>query len=65
MKNNGGSAFSVPTEWNEEGMILRDYFAVKIMQYWLSLPMTKDQLDEVANESYKIADVMLNERNKS
>jgi len=74
MKDNGGSAFPVAhqiLDANHEhfklgckGMTLRDYFAAKAMQYWLSLPMTKDQLDEVASESYKMADVMLNERNK-
>jgi hypothetical protein len=56
--------FADGSQVTHKGMTLRDYFAVKAMQYWLSLPITKDQIDEVASESYRIADAMLKEREK-
>jgi hypothetical protein len=76
--DNGGPAF--PTEAydldrkttvREEGMTLRDYFAAKAMQGWLSSfscesrhPTESGGAKYVAAASYAMADAMLAERNK-
>jgi hypothetical protein len=47
-----------------EGMTLRDYFAAKAMNGWLSNPNTTLKTKEdLASESYLIADIMLKQRN--
>lgn len=66
----GGSAFPLPaTEWNgaDEGMTLRDYFAAKAMQAWVSqIPpeMMEDMMSRWAENSYEMADAMLRAREK-
>lgn len=73
MTDTGGSAFPVPTERNEEGMSLRDYFAAKAMQGLLcsagGSDTTNDNLADInfhtlANESFQIAEAMLKARVK-
>lgn len=63
-KDTGGSAF--PVQYSEgsvaKGMTLRDYFAAKAMQYWLSLPIDDAQLAKVGTEAYRFADAMLEAR---
>jgi hypothetical protein len=63
-KQTGGPAF--PNEgfngWGEpqQGMTLRDYFAAKAMQAFLTrIPMSGD---EQARAAYKVADAMLKAR---
>ncbi|OMG85419.1 hypothetical protein [Achromobacter xylosoxidans] len=71
--NDGGPAFpNVPegagsrwADW-DMGMTLRDYFAAKAMQGWLSSygpddkhPATAGDADFVAQRSYAMADAML------
>ena len=62
----GGPAFPHPTNstlsW--EGMTLRDYFAAKAMQGFVSNPNinTSKSYDDVAAVGYKIADAMLKAR---
>lgn len=69
-KNDGGPAFpigSTPEEWGN-GMTLRDYFAAKAMQAWLS--DTKAEFydpkmqEAAAKYGYMIADQMLKARLK-
>lgn len=48
-------------------MTLRDYFAAKAMQAWVSDPSfldTEDHIDKAVSISYRIADAMLKEREK-
>lgn len=81
-KETGGPAFPVPltdaqeAAWNEaklpsaNGMTLRDYFAAKAMQGWLSTyPSNKscgelsiNNIDVIARFSYSIADAMIKAR---
>jgi hypothetical protein len=46
------------------GMTLRDYFAAKAMQAFISSPSLKDDADEyaVAANAYKVADAMMEAR---
>ena len=76
--NNGGPAFPLFTpEWHEEvsakglsshdftmGMTLRDYFAAKAMQAYLTAPETGWSFDELAGAAYEMADSMLKRRAK-
>lgn len=55
----GGANYKIRTE---QGMTLRDYFAAKAMQYWLSLPIDAEQLAKSSTEAYKVADSMLKAR---
>lgn len=74
-KNDGGSAFPVVNQMGtQSGMSLRDYFAAKAMQGWLasygdeaSHPARygNGAADDLARDSYAIADAMLAEREKS
>lgn len=61
-------AFAAVTEetYLQQGMSLRDYFAAKALQAAYSLERTHDEYDEqcVAEEVYKMADAMLEERKK-
>mgnify|MGYP006921452677 CR=1 FL=1 len=71
-KRDGGPAFPIPEDrthftWN--GMTLRDYFAAAAMQGWLASYGEKEQhpvsvaiADEVADQSYGMADAMLRAR---
>ncbi|HDL7021929.1 TPA: hypothetical protein PXM49_001517 [Yersinia enterocolitica] len=62
----GGPAFpNVPSdiryeEW-DEGMTLRDYFAVRAMQS-IPLALNKDEQSVVAQASYEMADAMIKAR---
>lgn len=77
-QNNGGPAFPQhgyesqdEKHWNSEdcggaGLTLRDYFAAKAMQAWLSTygdndrhPATANNCAHVAEQAYQVADAML------
>lgn len=71
-KNDGGSAFPLPSEIREShfsvrdayaGMSLRDYFAATAMQGMASRPQDQSEA-EMAADAYEIADAMLAERAK-
>ena len=65
--NNGGPAFPLkePMSSDSEGMTLRDYFAAKALQGWISNPGPSDEtLDEVAQWSYRVADAMIKIRSQ-
>lgn len=75
VNNDGGPAFPIPmipldniggfTEVRYEGMTLRDYFAAKAMQCFLSQPLSdgaewkEDYIEIIATDSYEMADEML------
>jgi hypothetical protein len=75
-KDTGGPAFPFSVEFPKEegkgtmysdGMTLRDYFAAKAMQAWLSTYPTHHGPDEVYAEgvaefAYEVADAMLKAR---
>ena len=70
IKDTGGPAFPAPagvSHITEQGMTLRDYFAVKAMQAILSedpdYHQTYQYLD-LADFSYQVADALLKERQK-
>ena len=44
------------------GMDLRDYFAAKAMQYWLSNPIDNRQTEKLCEGAYQIADAMMEAR---
>ena len=46
------------------GMDLRDYFAAKAMQYWLSNPIDNRQIEKLCEGAYQIADAMMKAREK-
>ena len=56
-------AFPNPHRTDELGMTLRDYFAAKAMQEFLT---SRDDIEnaDIAQFSYEIADAMLKERAK-
>jgi len=65
--NDGGPAFPLkePLSSDHEGMTLRDYFAAKAMQGWLSNPGPSDEtIHAVAQWSYRVADAMLKARSQ-
>ena len=70
MRNNtGGSAFPVTINnglplGGDLGMTLRDYFAAKAMQAFISSPLLRVELGEYATalNAYKVADAMLKAR---
>lgn len=72
-KNDGGPAFPIPGLQDDEdfnGMSLRDYFAAKAMQAWLSTyaendrhPASAGNLDHFAGQAYEVADAMIAARN--
>ena len=49
---------------NNQGMDLRDYFAAKAMQYWLSNPIDNRQTEKLCEGAYQIADAMMEARKK-
>lgn len=70
VNNDGGPAFPIPmipldniggfTEVRYEGMTLRDYFAAKAMQCFLSQPLSDGaDIEIIATDSYEMADEML------
>lgn len=67
-KQNGGPAFPCdqknrPYPENYTGMSLRDYFAAKAMQGMISNPKAKSNIKYI-EMAYKIADAMIEEREK-
>lgn len=55
--------------WNEDGMTLRDYFAIKALPYTLAmfgggLATWENNYTKAVNRAYWIADAMLAEREK-
>jgi hypothetical protein len=48
----------------EDGMDLRDYFAAKVVQYWLSNPIDNRQIEKLCEGAYQIADAMMKARDK-
>lgn len=69
-KNTGGPAFPITMQedprggvltWNSDGMTLRDYFAAKAMQAFLSSPnSTQAWIDaHCVRSAYNLADAML------
>lgn len=65
-KNNGGWAFPVndgPYFNQDSGMTMRDYFASKAMQS-IPLSLEKNEQSLIAQAAYKMADAMLEARNK-
>ncbi|WLZ67137.1 hypothetical protein QPR61_14100 [Enterobacter hormaechei] len=59
-------------QYQEDGMTLRDYFAVKALSGWLASypescthPIVAGSADEVAKHSYMLADAMLRAREAS
>ncbi|TKK33229.1 hypothetical protein [Pantoea agglomerans] len=70
-KDTGGTAFPLPlgseTVKGQEGMTLRDYFAGKAMQAWLTQidpEEMEDMMERWAENSYEFADCMLKIRKK-
>ena len=49
---------------NNQGMDLRDYFAAKAMQYWLSNPIDNRQIEKLCEGAYQIADAMMKARSE-
>lgn len=64
--NTGGPAFPRPfsgkTQYAQEGMTLRDYFAAKAMMIFLANDET--DWDDDVRDAYAVADKMLAERAK-
>ena len=56
-------SFCRQTAVNASGMTLRDYFAAKAMQTYLSADISQDDSD-IALNAYALADAMLAERAK-
>lgn len=50
--------------WDEKGMELRDYFAAKVMHYWLTNPMSSMHIENMCDGAYQIADAMMKARTK-
>ena len=61
-------AFPLLEEWNDPdcaGMDLRDYFAAKAMQSIIIYDQGSFAFKGIAEDSYKMADAMMKERNDS
>ncbi|MFP1891045.1 hypothetical protein ACLEEJ_00415 [Lonsdalea quercina] len=76
-KETGGQAFprqhwdydrqNNALKYQEDGMTLRDYFAAKAMQAWLTQidpEEMEDMIERWAENSYELADCMLKVRKK-
>lgn len=61
--NTGGFAF--PVEGRNDGMTLRDYFAVKAMGAYLSTQGVMAQPNRISVAAYDIADAMIAERERA
>ena len=48
----------------EGGMELRDYFAAKVMQYWMSNPMSSMHIENMCKGAYQVAEAMIEARKK-
>ena len=54
---------TVRGDWIDDGMDLRDYFAAKVMQYWLTYPMASSvHVENMCKGAYHIADEMMKAR---
>lgn len=62
--DDGGSAFPEPRDAQCGGMSLRDYLAAKAMAASRSRPSQYSSWDDLADDSYEIADAMLRRRLK-
>lgn len=54
-----------PTYFTSEhalSMTLRDYFAAKVMQYWMTNPMSSMNIENMCKGAYQIADAMMKAR---
>ena len=47
---------------DHQGMDLRDYFAAKVMHYWLTYPMTSIHVENMCKGAYHVADEMMKAR---
>ncbi len=47
-----------------QGMDLRDYFAAKVMQYWMANPMSSMHIENMCKGAYQIADALMEARKK-
>ncbi len=68
-KDTGGPAFPRPfsgtTQYAQEGMTLRDYFAAKAMQGMLACSIQPQSgADMYARDAYQVADAMLKARGR-
>ena len=45
-----------------DGMDLRDYFAAKVMHYWLCNPIDNIQIEKLCKGAYQVADAMMKTR---
>jgi hypothetical protein len=43
-------------------MELRDYFAAKVMHYWLTHPMSTIHIENMCKGAYQVADAMMEAR---
>jgi hypothetical protein len=58
-------AFAGKTQYYQDGMDLRDYFAARAMQGLLNTALNENvPKDQVAEVAYKIADSMMKARSK-
>lgn len=63
--NDGGPAFPVPLSKGCEGMSLRDYFAIKALQGFLSNPqLAGGEPNILSKDAYDYADAMIKQREK-
>ena len=46
----------------QPGMDLRDYFAAKVMQYWLCNPIDITRIEKLCENAYQVADAMMKAR---
>lgn len=69
LNQTGGTAFPIKEPLNIDclGMTLRDYFAAKAMQAYLSDPtcsFADDGLEAASSVAYRVADAMLKARSR-
>ena len=54
-----------PTYFTSEhalSMTMRDYFAAKVMQYWMTNPMSSMNIENMCKGAYQVADAMMKAR---
>jgi hypothetical protein len=66
MSNGGPAAFPGGAPYYDAGMTLRDYFAAKAMQAYVSSDKWREDMDSIrtASMAYRMADAMIKERDK-
>lgn len=62
--NDGGQAFPRDKALQAQGMSLRDYFAAKFMSGVMASVSDYQRYEYIANDAYRMADAMLDERAK-